>query len=175
MLQVLDTIFNYPVGDKFEALEIVSLLSLPFFDTVVLRDRHLRLLITPSASTAAQRQLLSDCGFVPTPTAKKEERAARRHARCVERPRATSTLFLVSFGRFPCGVALSSVAVMMRTMITLVLMLTTLMWTAAANSAAKPRPINDTARKHGDWTGRHGACVTRRGEMSGLPSAQECR
>ena len=90
VLQVLDTIFNYPVGDKFEALEIVSLLALPFFDTVVLRDRHLRLLIVPSASTAAQRQLLSECGFVPTSTAKKEERSARRRARCVGRPCAFS-------------------------------------------------------------------------------------
>jgi hypothetical protein len=85
VLQVLDTIFNYPVGDKFEALDVVSLLALPFFSTVVLRDRHLRLLITPSATTAAHRQLLSDCGFVPSSTGKKEERAARRRARCVLR------------------------------------------------------------------------------------------
>lgn len=54
---------------------------MPFFDTVVLRDRHTRLLITPAATTAAQRQLLTDCGFVPSPNGKKEERAARRRAR----------------------------------------------------------------------------------------------
>ena len=81
VLQVLDTIFNAPVGDRYEAVSAPLLLSMPIFSTVSLRARHARLLSVPAATTAAHRKLLTACGFVPTAAAVKEEKAARRHAK----------------------------------------------------------------------------------------------